>query len=431
MSKKIIGVCFILFTSLFTNAQDQKLNKNKPASIALKGSILNFKKTPLTEGLTVSSPALGLQFFKGIAPQLDAVVNLDLSSLKYPYYVSLKQPKATSNSIYAALDTRVHFKLAKDDKTMLPYAILGIGLAKDAANFTAYAPMGLGVQFKAKQGSFLNVFGTYNAEVSKLTKTHMNYGVSYSFPLKLKEKKAIALPSAPIQVDADDDGVSSENDDCPERSGLLKYKGCPVPDEDGDGINDENDKCPNAEGTVQFRGCPVPDTDKDGIPDDQDTCPTIAGLTRYNGCAIPDTDKDGVNDELDQCPNIAGIASNNGCGDLQPKLNDIAAALKFEIGKVNIVTNSLKGLDSLVQIMTQYPTTRLLITGHTDNTGSRKINDPLSLSRAKKVQTYLVKKGLAFNRTSIIGLADTQPIASNATNKGRAQNRRVDLTIQY
>ena len=431
MSKKVFGVTFILFASLFTNAQDQKVNKNKPASIALKASILNFKKTPLTEGLTVSTPAVGLQFFKGIAPKLDAVVNLDMSSLKYPYYVSSKQPKATTNSLYAALDTRVHLKLATDDKSMVPYAILGIGLANDASNFTAYAPMGLGVQFKAKQGSFLNVFSTYNAEATKLTKMHMNYGVSYSFPLKLKEKKAIALPTAPIQVDQDDDGVSNDKDDCPERSGLLKYKGCPVPDEDGDGINDENDKCPNAEGTVQYRGCPVPDTDKDGIPDDKDTCPTVAGLARYNGCAIPDTDKDGVNDEADQCPSIPGIAGNNGCEDLQPTFNQIAAALKFDVGQVNIAAKTLKGLDTLVQIMSQYPNTRLTITGHTDNTGSRKINDPLSLSRAKKVQAYIVKKGLAVARTSILGLADTQPIASNDTNKGRAQNRRVDLTIEY
>jgi outer membrane protein OmpA-like peptidoglycan-associated protein len=431
MSKKVIGVTIILFASLFTNAQDQKVNKNKPASIALKASILNFKKTPLTEGLTVSTPAVGLQFFKGITPRLDAVVNMDISSLKYPYYVSLKEPKATSNSVYAALDTRVHLKLGNDNKSLLPYAILGLGVAKDAANFTAYAPMGLGLQFKAKQGSFLNIFGTHNAEASKLTKMHMNYGVSYSFPLKLKEKKAIALPTAPIQVDQDDDGVSNENDDCPERSGLLKYKGCPVPDEDGDGINDENDKCPNAEGTVQYRGCPVPDTDKDGIPDDKDDCPTVAGLPGYKGCVIPDTDKDGLNDELDQCPTIAGIAGNNGCEDLQPKLNNIAAALKFDIGQVNIANKLLLGLDSLVQIMAQYPTTKLLITGHTDNTGTRKINEPLSLSRAKKIQAYIVKKGLAVDRTSILGMADTQPIASNDTNKGRAQNRRVDLTIQY
>ncbi|MFM2015454.1 MAG: hypothetical protein RIQ51_944 [Bacteroidota bacterium] len=431
MSKKVIGVTIILFASLFANAQDQKVNKNKPASIALKASILNFKKTPLTEGLTVSTPAVGLQFFKGITPRLDAVVNMDLSSLKYPYYVSLKEPKATSNSVYAALDTRVHLKLGNDNKSLLPYAILGLGVAKDAANFTAYAPMGLGLQFKAKQGSFLNIFGTHNAEATKLTKMHMNYGVSYSFPLKLKEKKAIALPTAPIQVDQDDDGVSNENDDCPERSGLLKYKGCPVPDEDGDGINDENDKCPNAEGSVQYRGCPVPDTDKDGIPDDKDDCPTVVGLPGYKGCAIPDTDKDGLNDELDQCPTIAGIAGNNGCEDLQPKLNNIAAALKFDIGQVNIANKLLLGLDSLVQIMAQYPTTKLLITGHTDNTGTRKINEPLSLSRAKKIQAYIVKKGLAVDRTSILGMADTQPIASNDTNKGRAQNRRVDLTIQY
>ena len=431
MSKKVIGVTFILFASLFTNAQDQKVNKNKPASVAFKASILNFKKTPLTEGLTVSAPALGVQFFKGIAPQLDAVVNLDLSSLKYPYYVSTKQKKAKSNSLYAALDTRVHLKLASDDKAFLPYVILGIGLAKDSANYTSYAPMGLGLQFKAKQGSFLNIYGTYHAEASKLTKMHTNYGISYSFPLKLKEKKAIALPTAPIQVDQDDDGVSNENDDCPERSGLLKYKGCPVPDEDGDGINDENDKCPNAEGTVQYRGCPVPDTDKDGIPDDKDACPTLSGLSRYNGCAIPDTDKDGVNDEADQCPTVAGVAGNNGCEDLQPKLNTIAAALKFDIGKVNIAAKSLKGLDTLVQIMTHYPSTKLMITGHTDNTGTIKINNRLSLLRAKKVQSYLIKKGLAENRTTLIGMADVLPIASNETKMGRAQNRRVDLTIRY
>ena len=431
MSKKVIGVTFILFASLFSNAQDQKVNKNKPASIALKASILNFKKTPLTEGLTVSTPAVGVQFFKGIAPKFDAVVNLDISSLKYPYYVSSKQPKATTNAMYAAIDTRVHIKLATDDKSIVPYAILGLGLAKDATNFTGYAPMGLGVQFKAKQGSFLHIFGTHNAEASKLTKMHTNFGISYSFPLKLKEKKAIALPIESVQADQDDDGVSNDKDDCPERSGLFKYKGCPVPDEDGDGINDENDKCPDAEGTVQYRGCPVPDTDKDGINDAQDACPTVAGLSRYNGCAIPDTDKDGINDELDQCPSIAGVAGNNGCEDLQPKLDIIAAALKFEIGQVNINAKSLQGLDALVQIMTQYPTTSLIISGHTDNTGTKKINDRLSLSRAKKVQAYLLKKGLAENRTSLIGMADTQPVASNATKEGRAQNRRADLTIKY
>jgi OOP family OmpA-OmpF porin len=72
-----------------------------------------------------------------------------------------------------------------------------------------------------------------------------------------------------------------------------------------------------------------------------------------------------------------------------------------------------------------------VITGHTDNTGTIKINNRLSLLRAKKVQSYLIKKGLAENRTTLIGMADAQPIASNATKEGRAQNRRAVLTIKY
>ena len=140
---------------------------------------------------------------------------------------------------------------------------------------------------------------------------------------------------------------------------------------------------------------------------------------------------DGVNDEIDQCPSVAGIAGNNGCEDLQPLLNKVSTALKFEIGQANIATKSLQALDTVIQIMTQYSQTSLTITGHTDNTGSRKINDRLSISRAKKVQSYLVKKGLAINRTSLLGMADTQPIADNKTKQGRAQNRRVDFIIKY
>jgi outer membrane protein OmpA-like peptidoglycan-associated protein len=82
-------------------------------------------------------------------------------------------------------------------------------------------------------------------------------------------------------------------------------------------------------------------------------------------------------------------------------------------------------------MMTLYPNTSLILTGHTDNTGTKKINDRLSLLRAKKVQTYLVKKGIAENRITLIGMADSQPIASNSKKEGRAQNRRVDLTIKY
>jgi len=69
------------------------------------------------------------------------------------------------------------------------------------------------------------------------------------------------------------------------------------------------------------------------------------------------------------------------------------------------------------------------IVGHTDNTGSLAINQPLSENRAMSVRNYLVSRGVDANRISTTGVADSQPIASNATEAGRAQNRRVEIFL--
>ena len=239
------------------------------------------------------------------------------------------------------------------------------------------------------------------------------------------------LPPAPVVADNDGDGVVGSEDDCPNASGLVKYHGCPVPDSDNDGINDENDKCPTAEGAIKYKGCPIPDTDKDGINDEADKCPTAEGLSRYEGCPIPDKDKDGVNDEEDKCPSIPGIMGNNGCADLQPLVNQISSKLKFESGKVKLSQKGYQGLDSLVVLMQNNTNITLVITGHTDNTGTLKINEKLSLQRAMVVSNYLIKKGIDKKRLNQKGFADTRPASDNKTLKGRAQNRRVDIEVFY
>ena len=71
------------------------------------------------------------------------------------------------------------------------------------------------------------------------------------------------------------------------------------------------------------------------------------------------------------------------------------------------------------------------IGGHTDNIGSIKINDQLSLSRAKVVMNYLVKKGIDAKRLTAKGFAFSMPIADNKLSKGRALNRRVEMLVQY
>ncbi len=425
----------ILFLSLFAfglQIKAQDTNAIKKSAIIIKLGALNFKKTNHTDGLTQSGMNFGIGYIQGWTKNLDIVSNFQFASLKYPYYTSLKVPAATKAQDYISWDFNFNYKLRSEEQAIVPYITAGLGVGADHFSYyTAYFPVGLGVQVKSKQGSFLFLQATHNAEVSPITKMHQNYSIGYSLPLKLKDKKPVIIPDAPVRVDGDNDGVVDSLDQCPNQKGLAKYNGCPIPDSDNDGVDDELDKCPNQAGTVKYKGCPIPDTDKDGINDEMDKCPTVSGLTRYGGCPIPDTDKDGINDEVDKCPNTPGIAGNNGCIDIQPLLEQAASNLKFASGKVILSKKNFAGLDSVISLLNTYTNITLLLGGNTDNVGSKKVNQPLSEKRATVVYKYLVKKGISPARLIKEGFADTKPIADNKTAKGRAKNRRTDLNAKY
>ncbi|UXZ05632.1 OmpA family protein [Moraxella nasicaprae] len=87
-------------------------------------------------------------------------------------------------------------------------------------------------------------------------------------------------------------------------------------------------------------------------------------------------------------------------------------------------------LNQLAQTMKQYDKTTIVVAGHTDANGSDAYNYRLSEQRAASVRNYLVVQGVDASRIQTVGYGKTQPIASNATDAGRAQNRRVELTIQ-
>ncbi len=257
--------------------------------------------------------------------------------------------------------------------------------------------------------------------------------------------------------DTDGDGIYDRDDECPETPGLAEFNGCP--DTDGDGIPDHLDECPNTPGLAEFNGCP--DTDGDGIPDHLDECPTVAGLAKFKGC--PDTDGDGIPDHLDKCPNEAGPAENNGCpwpdrdGDgvldkddqcpdvpgtvanhgcpevsveVIKQLNEYSKTILFDLGKASIRKESYAVLQSIVDIMKEYPTTKFEIEGHTDSSGSLKLNERLSNERAASVKDYLVTIGMDISRLTSIGYGPSKPIAANNTAAGRQQNRRVEISLK-
>jgi OmpA family len=101
----------------------------------------------------------------------------------------------------------------------------------------------------------------------------------------------------------------------------------------------------------------------------------------------------------------------------------------FETGKAVLRPESEDALNQVLRFLQNNPSIRLEISGHTDNTGSLRINQKLSRDRASAVVNYLHGKGIPQEMLESKGYADTQPVASNSTSEGRTQNRRVEFKI--
>jgi OmpA-OmpF porin, OOP family len=97
----------------------------------------------------------------------------------------------------------------------------------------------------------------------------------------------------------------------------------------------------------------------------------------------------------------------------------------FTINKSELLSESFIELDKLVRYLNERPK----ISGHTDNTGNEDQNKTLSESRAKAVADYLILKGIDKSRINYIGYGSSKPVATNDTNEGKQQNRRVEFII--
>jgi outer membrane protein OmpA-like peptidoglycan-associated protein len=105
------------------------------------------------------------------------------------------------------------------------------------------------------------------------------------------------------------------------------------------------------------------------------------------------------------------------------------SGLMFDVNKYDLRPASVENLTKLAAILNKYPDTNILIEGHTDSTGTREINMPLSENRAKAVAHQLALLNVQSARFTVHGYGPDQPIGDNATVEGRQQNRRVDLAI--
>ena len=101
----------------------------------------------------------------------------------------------------------------------------------------------------------------------------------------------------------------------------------------------------------------------------------------------------------------------------------------FATNKFDLTENSKATLNDLAVILSKYPDTDLTVQGHTDSSGSDAYNQTLSEKRAGSVADYLKLQGISAARITAVGFGETQPVASNDTSEGKAENRRVTFVI--
>jgi OmpA-OmpF porin, OOP family len=297
------------------------------------------------------------------------------------------------------------------DAPVTPYVLIGSGAVyEDRSNnedWFAYGNFGAGLRIETP---LQNIALRLEARYVLVNNNEDFAGSSRLGDTRLAMGIEIPLTTAPILRDSDGDGVIDSVDQCPgtPRGMVVDGRGCPLPpDSDGDGVTDDRDACPNTPpGTiVDSKGCPLPkpeppkDTDGDGVTDDKDVCPNTPRGVRVDatGCAI---------EQVIVLPDVT-----------------------FEFASSTLTAMARNTLNNVAQGLAGQANLQLAICGHTDSVGSAAYNLKLSRERANSVRAYLISQGVSPQRLTATGYGKDRPIASNDTEEGRAQNRRVEFSI--
>jgi OOP family OmpA-OmpF porin len=204
----------------------------------------------------------------------------------------------------------------------------------------------------------------------------------------------------------------------------------------GEGVKNSYGECwTGVGGSADAESCgmaaPVDgDADGDGVPDSKDRCPNTpkGAPVDADGCPL-DSDGDGVPDFKDNCPGTPKGAK------VDPKGCEIIASMTiqttadhFDFDSANLKPAMKSALDDVAaKVMASKGDEVLDIVGHTDSTGPDAYNQGLSERRAQAAADYLAGKGISPSKMTVKGMGESSPVADNATRDGRAMNRRVEI----
>ena len=312
-----------------------------------------------------------------------------------------------------------------------PYLHAGLGYIEISPN--GAVPSDTGAMYSAGIGFLLDAFSSNVA-----LKGEWRYRVDTSSSDRDYKDNILSLglqipfgPGTPKWTDSDGDGVEDGSDNCPNTpaGASVDAWGCEL-DSDGDGVKDSLDQCPGtpAGQPVDQNGCEL-DDDNDGVVNRLDECPeTPAGEpVDEKGCELDD-DNDGVVNRLDECPGTpeGTPVDRRGC---EIEGEYVLQGVNFESNSDVLLASASSVLDQVTETLLKYPQITFAIEGHTDSDGAADYNEGLSTRRAQTVYDYFAGKGVAEDRMTVRGFGETQPIADNTTAAGKAENRRVVLSV--
>ncbi|MBN2011029.1 OmpA family protein [candidate division KSB1 bacterium] len=222
----------------------------------------------------------------------------------------------------------------------------------------------------------------------------------------------------PLKADSDADGLNDGAE-------VNQYKADPLKaDTDGDGLKD------GAEAN-QYKTDPAKaDTDGDGLSDGDE-------VNKYKTDPVKiDTDGGSANDGAEVKNKTNPLDSKDDIAKptttiiLEKGKKVILRGVNFETNRATLTADSRYILEEAYKALVANSDVQVEISGHTDSMGSDAYNQDLSLRRAQAVRNWLVQKGIAGNRLKTVGKGEKEPVASNDTKEGRAENRRIEFYVQ-
>jgi OOP family OmpA-OmpF porin len=356
------------------------------------GATINLGSGPRTDGVTQISTALSLMAVANVAT------------------VDFLKRENSVNFIVKAGIGAVAYHWDEINPNSTPAAGT-YGPDRDRNNIrNQFVPVGAAVKFKVSErvnfdlGYTMNFLDADDLDGTKgkgFTKDKWSYtsaGLEFSLGSAAKPNLDWVNPLALMYDELKDPTLRQEVEALKGRVSALEAADL-LKDSDGDGVADKLDKCPNTEAGIKVdgSGCPL-DVDADGIPDSKDACPTVKGTAALNGCP-----------EFKAGP---------------------AIAIQFEFNSSVLKTTAYSTLDQLSSDLKANSSAMVQLDGHASAEGTEEYNMSLSRDRANSVKTYLVNSGIAASRIAVTAYGESRPVASNATEAGRMENRRVEFKQQ-